>query len=479
MPALGGDSAFAESMEVRSEDALVGDLRVEYGARYPVGDSDGELAASEYESLFDQLLNETLFLVRKVLEADKPRSSVKYWGDVLTQLRTNDDNDPARHALVVDLAETLLAPLEHITSQPKKVLKRIRDQQRVQLVQEVDMHCLIDLARRPGSTLPEKAGPKQRVLAVTRQETTNVLENRVARHCCELLRRAAGRYLRSHRNVTLSARKDKVADLQQASKRLPQKAAFMEVGHMRSPCRQPNYALLQNIHYARIWQGYTRLVRNEELRESLWRWPRRLWADRVKVYVADTVLALAQQSGRSVSVAMAERLVQAAQVHRFGAWMAVDVMPGPFVLGSSFSDSGTLYIIDGAHADIIDARYAESSLLCADLLAVWVKGRVTRVLPIYATWPSPSDRTDWDREERERIGQDVLSSVNSFNTRAKNISAVGALLVHGIQDAPDVPWQVATQVDRHCWQVCLSPDVSTWPVTDSHRFAPFLALMKD
>lgn len=479
MPALGGDSAYAETVELHQGDAIAGGLRIEYGDRYPVGDSDTEMSSSPYEEMFDQLLNETLYLVRHVLQADKPRSPPTYWEEVLATLRANTDDDLARHALVVDLADTLLDPLEHVTAHPKRQLKRIRDQQRVQFVQEVDTHCLVDLARRPGSTLPEKAGPKQRVLAVIRKETTDLLENRVARHCCELLRRAAGRYLRAHRHIAGSARKAKVAALQKSCKRLPRNSAFSEVGRLLSPCRQPNYVLLKNVQYGQIWQGYTKLVRNEELREALWRWPRRLWADRVRVYVADTVLDWAGHSGHALCIRMADRLVQAMPVHYFGTSLAPDVMPGPFVVGPSPSDTGTLYIVDGVHANAIDVRFTESSLLCADLLALWVKGGTARVLPIYATWPSPYEGFGWHEGDRARIGDDVLDSVALFNKQARHTTAVGALVVHALQDLQSTASHTTTRAGYTCWQIGLSPDLTAWPLNATNRFAPLNSLTRN
>ncbi|MBU4199354.1 MAG: DUF2357 domain-containing protein [Kiritimatiellae bacterium] len=475
MPALEGDSAYGEGVELYERDVLLEVLKLSYPGRYPVGDSDAESEPSTYEVFFDELLNETLFLVRQVLKADLPRSPATYWSSILADLRAKTDSDPARHSLVVDLAKTLMEPLEHVTSHPKRMLKRIRDQQRVQLVQEIDTHCLIDLARRPGSTMPEKAGPKQRVMAVTRHENIDLLENRVARHCCELLRRAAGRYLHSHQRVGRSERKQQVEKLFRNSKRWPSKPTVSGVGRLLSPCRQPNYALLQNIHYSRIWDGYSKLVRNEELRDGLWRWPRRLWMDRVGVYVADTVLSWAERSRHAVCINTADRLVQASHRHECGAWLSSDIMPGPFIVGMSSAEAGTLHIIDGRHPGVIDAKFGETSLLCSDFLAFLVKGSVIRALPIYAIWPSPCEAPGLDKAWWERIVGDVLESIALFNRRAKHVVAVGALLVHGSWDASsrNGPWHTATRDDLTCWQTALRPDASSWPTDIADRYRPF------
>jgi hypothetical protein len=481
MPALGGDSAYAEGVELHDRDILRSGEKVHYPGRYVEADADTDAEISIYEAVFDQLVNETLHLVREVLRVERPRAPAVYWDAVLGDLRANTDDDPACHALIVDLAESLAEPLEHVTSHPKRTLKRIRDQQRVQMVQEIDMHCLIDLARRPGSTMPEKAGPKQRVLAVTRQENVDLLENRVARHCCELLRRAAGRYLRAHQHVGASKRKQRVAKAFRDSKRLTLKPMVSAVGRLASPCRQPNYVLLQNIHYARIWDGYSRLVRNEELRDVLWRWPRRLWMDRVGVYVADTIIGWAEQSRFPVCVCASDRLVQAMSHHACGAWLLPDVMPGPFIVGKNSADIGTLHIIDNRTANVLDERFAEAAVLCADFAAFWVKGATVRVLPIYATWPSPCEGPSWEDGDRARIAEDVLESIALFNQRSQQqVVAVGALVVDGLVQGGkrDAPCHTASQAHLTCWQVGLRPDVGSWPTESADRYRPIDVLIE-
>lgn len=478
MPGLGGDSAYGEGVERYEGNDLIDRLPLDYPERYPVGDTDEESEFSVYEAFFDQMLNETLYLIRQVLKADHPRSPVTYWPSVLAELRDNKDNDPARHALIVDLAEALKLPMEYVTSHPKKTLKRIRDQQRVQLVQEVDMHCLMDLARRPGSTMPEKAGPKQRVMAVIRYESVDLLENRVARHCCELLNRAAARYLRSHKHVGNSDRKRQVEKLCRNSKRWPAKPMVYGVRSLVSPCRQPNYALLQNMHYSRIWDGYAKLVRNEELRGELWRWPRRLWMDRVGVYVADTVINWANRKRHAVFINTADRLLQARPRHDFGAWLSSDIMPGPFIISVNSAEAGSLYIINGKNAFRIHEQFMEASLLCADFLAFWVKGSSIHTLPIYATWPSPRDEPGWDEEERLRIAEDVLESVAQFNKRAKQLVAIGAVIIQGLWDAKNQERRHTTiRADLKCWQIGLHPDVSSWSIDVEDRYSSFDALI--
>ena len=479
MPAVGGDAAFSDGLELWDDNTAVAVAPIGYPARYPVGDSDNGHGVSEYEALFDRLLNETLFLVRQLLQVDRPRSPTINWQSLLDALRDRTDDDPARHSLIVDLAASLTGPLDHVTSRPKRMLKRIRDQQRVQMVQEVDTHCLMDLASRPGSTMPEKAGPKQRILAVTRQETIDLLENRVARHCCELVHRAAGRYLKAHAHVQHSARKSQVVKLMRASSRLPKKPQFRGVGRLATPCRSPNYVLMQNVHYSPVWQAYTKLVRNEELRDVLWRWPRRLWADRVGLYVAAAVLRWAEQSSYVVCIGTVDRTVQARTRHVFGHWLLDDTMPGPFVVGKDADRTGSLYVTDGPQASAVDVRLGSSSLLNADYIVFWIGPASVRILPVYAVWPSPLDQPRFGASRDERMADDVLESIGVFNRQAKRSVAIGALLVHPSRPssggAPE--WHATTRAGGACWEVAVGTDVSTWLFAAPDGHEPFNALI--
>lgn len=479
LPALVGDASLAEAIELWSEKSLISTEIIHYPARYPVGGGRDAQGISAYESVFDSLLNESLYLVRDLLQAERARSPTIDWYEALSDLRMRSDDDPARHSMVVELADSLLVPLDHVTSHPKKALKRVRENQRVQLVQEVDTHCLMDLASRPGSTMPEKAGPKQRILAVMREEAVDLLENRVARHCSELAHRAATRYLAAHAHIHRSKRKDRVAKLLRACVRVPRKPQFAGVGRLNHPCRNPNYVLLQNVHYAPIWQAYTKLIRNEELRDTLWRWPRRLWADRVAIYLGETILHWTRQSGCAVCVNTADRIVQARTRNLHGRWLLHDIMPGPIVVGRSYDSVGSMYIIDGPLASTIDDRLQESSLLNADYLAFWVSGKTLNLLPVYAVWPPPSSGAGAASNDDAQMADDVLECVKIFNRQAKHTVAIGTLLVRGRQDSNSQlsEWQTFQRHGSTCWTADMGPEVSSWPINDPGRYHPLTSLV--
>ena len=473
-PAISGDAARKITVDVGEEDRLT----LAYQEHYPISKDDEKNSLNPFEVFFDQLLNETLFILRECLKVEKHNPPEVYWESILNELKRNDDNDPAKHALVVDLARTVIDPIERITNNPKRILRRIRAQERIQKVQEIDTHCLADLARRPGRTLPEKAGPKQRILAIKRSESIDTLENKVAQHCCKLAQRAAKRYLNEHENIQKSNRKKLVTNLHKASKRLPTKPSFKGVTPLREPCRLPNYTLLQNIHYAKVWGAYNQLVRNEDLRSKLWRWNRRLWSDFMAIFIADTIHSWIEHTKPRICIEVGEKIVQGLRQRETGKWLLSDVMPGPFILGQKKKHAGTLYVLDGQSWDALGDGLFSISVLNADYLFLWLTAESISVLPIYAMLPPPSWEGAELAQKLKEQAENVLASMKQFSHHSKKVKCQGAWILQGNWLNEVFPETESLSKNEHtCWQTAIRPDYSSWQGLEPNRFNPITSLV--
>ena len=84
-------------------------------------------------------------------------------------------------ALIVRLSkeQPVHRALAAISTHPRRILQRYRDNMPIRRIQELDPACIRDYARRPGITAAEKAGSRQCLLAVRRREHRDTLENRV------------------------------------------------------------------------------------------------------------------------------------------------------------------------------------------------------------------------------------------------------------------------------------------------------------
>lgn len=437
----------------------------------------------QFEPFFDSVMNGILFLTRDCLNVEKFKVENVYWSQILSAFNAKDDNDPAKYSLIVDLARPteLFAPLKRITDRPKKVLRRIHDQERVQKVQEIDTKCLTDLARRPGTVLPEKAGPKQRILAIKRTESINILENRVAKHCCTLASRASQRYLREHEMIAPldSPRKRDVSKLLRSSHQLPLKNSFQGVTDLIEPCRQPNYTLMQNADYYKVWKAYVQLVRNEDLRHELWKWNRRMWSDFLSLYLAQLVSSYQDSKQKSHIQMIGDKTVFGRRRQTSGKWFITDTLPGPFIIDRDSEVPATLYLIHGDYESLLGLSKDLLILasLNADYLFISSKGGQLSVLPIYAILPSHHLIEASHANYIEGILPSLMKNSRRFNDESSKVKLLGSWVLLGNwgqrtfeQKAKNLNANLST------WVTCVSPDYSFWKSSSDDAFEPIMTI---
>mgnify|MGYP002845621260 CR=1 FL=1 len=373
----------------------------------------------KFELFFDKILDSTLFIFRQVLESDKYIKKNNYWDGILKKIHQNQDNDPAKYSLIVDLArpQELINPIDRITLSPKKILKRVHDQERVQKVKEVDVKCLIDLARRPGTVLAEKAGSKQRILAIKRQENIDILENKVTKHCCSLISKSSKRYLKEHLDITSkeSPRKQSVESLFRKTKSFVSRPSFSEVSNLSEPSRTPNYTLMQNPDYLRVWKAYLQLVKNEDLRSNLWRWNQRLWNDFIGVFISDIITKLDDKYDDDVLVQIGKKTVFGERKYNLGERLFKDSLPGPYLINPSSENSKTAYLINGDHQTLnnLSKEFTNLSKLNADYLLILLGKESRSVLPIYSIIPSVNYEEEYLKNFIKKMHSSILNQMSN------------------------------------------------------------------
>ena len=436
-----------------------------------------------YEPFFDQMMNSMLHVVREGLKNEKFTLETHYWPELTALLSGNEQDDPAKYSLVVDLGlpKNLIEPLHRITDRPKRILRRIHDQERVQKVREIDTKCLMDLAKRPGTVLAEKAGPKQRILAIKRTESIDTLENRVARHCCELIKRASRRYLTEHDHISpdKSKRVASVQKLQSVALQIPRKESFQGVRPLVQPCRQPNYTLLQNADYNRIWKSYIKLIRNEDLRNQFWMWNRRLWVDYMKVYLSSSMYTFMENLGSDTVKLMGHKTLLSKRQHDLGRWLLDDGLPGPFLIEPDSEHPLSLYLLEGSRETLIklSSDLAILSTLNADMLMLASGRGELKVLPIYALLPSHHLDNSAHDNYVENILPGIMRAVREFNSQCDTVQCVGGWVLLGnwrnVEHPPDTqnPGESLS-----CWLTSVPADCSEWSASTSGWEEPLLSI---
>lgn len=237
-------------------------------------------------------------------------------------LAPESEQDPFMDVLVRHAREHR-ARFAEIVDRPRKVLNRRRELVPLARVEELDTHCMAWLSRQPGTTIAERAGDRQRILALARYENRNTLENRVLRDLLERTTLVARDYLRVNAGrvrAGLQGRTGRYALVERYAREcrlLAQALAEEGVAREGGPV-QPNFVLLQDERYRHVWRAWQEIVRRDRVFDDLWRWQARAFAEFCR---AACVVALAADA-RAQLVAASPLFFRSE--HRRGEWLVHD-----------------------------------------------------------------------------------------------------------------------------------------------------------
>lgn len=266
--------------------------------------------------------------------------------------------DFAPESLIVEIARNIPGAVASIIAGPRMVLRREHTEVPLDKIQEMDVFSLVDLARRPGRTVAMKAGPKQRLTALTRRETADTVENRVVMDFILRSARSARQYVdemcaRCPRKEACLLH-DPVVEKDCPSERVKlvaaysrhcaawiRSGAFAEVTRLKEPRTRPNYVLQQNIRYVKVWKYYLKLLRLEDVEEDVWRWRRAAWSDMAKMLF---LMVWEERLKPRAKLQTSRRPFMIRSANRNGHWL----VPTPFEDSLVFGERGrykTLYIL--------------------------------------------------------------------------------------------------------------------------------------
>ena len=191
------------------------------------------------------------------------------WAGVTRVLSPNYDEP--RAGLETRLAHTLPAVLLSVYDHLRNVLRRDRELVQVGRVEQFDSTSLRWLMRQPGHNVAQKAGSRQRVLAVVRRENFNILENRVLRELLVRTQSLSELWLRE--NERFKGRRNATYESVSRLSALCRKGLDLEAMRGVASLKEvpkPNYVLSQDALYRRVWDAYLNVIQRFRLLEGLW-----------------------------------------------------------------------------------------------------------------------------------------------------------------------------------------------------------------
>ncbi|HIX57489.1 MAG TPA: DUF2357 domain-containing protein [Candidatus Anaerobiospirillum pullistercoris] len=212
-------------------------------------------------AFFDYLINynqtSDFSDVQMVRFADLNRLICQYCG--------NDEQ--ISRSRILAIAEKASDPLSRIAAKLRKSLINTRKLLPVERINAMDGKCLEYLLRLEGDTLREKAQKnKMRFLGLAKEETYNLLENRVLKDFLERCITKSTQYIleikdKSNRNRALanSSITHQMNIFKQRCQELSQKSPLAAVPRQPS-LPKPNFVLQKDPDYKKIWQMYLDLI---------------------------------------------------------------------------------------------------------------------------------------------------------------------------------------------------------------------------
>jgi len=338
-------------------DGRSGNIRAKTGSGYfavtlaPIGAlprlvaGDGSDGSSVESGLARSVLAWSQFFDDLLDEAGKnwQRGENVPWGEVWQFIGTlGSDGSEPRMGLIVKIADQIKQKMPGIVQGARKILLRERQLLPTSRVSETDIRCLDWLIRQPGRTVAEKGGHKQRIMAVTRRESFNTLENQVLKDFIRRCRKESARYLQNEvgfdPNFRQSKRARLVASYQRLCGRLLNEPNMEEISRP-SPNSGPNYVLQNDLRYREMWRWYSRLLKREDEEDRFWDWQTRAWSDITRFLVNAAMVMLKEQYPKTAEgedrlfvAEIAQSLLHLRREQAMGCRIVPGSEPGPFLV---------------------------------------------------------------------------------------------------------------------------------------------------
>lgn len=201
---------------------------------------------------------------------DKRKALPLTWDDIAECITAERQEPPL--TTIARIAQNEIYAVDHVLHNIRKVLTRERRSVHISTVQQLDSHCLRWLTRQPGFTPSQKAGSRQRILSVVREEMFNTFENRVLKAFLVSCVSASSLYLRHYDNEQYhnSSRIGAIRKLLGVCKNALNSPEMEQVTTLIG-LAAPNYVLRHDPYYSKVWTMYQALLHQMQLVEIAWK----------------------------------------------------------------------------------------------------------------------------------------------------------------------------------------------------------------
>lgn len=318
----------------------------------------------------------------------------------------SEDRDYARLALIVKLAREISRTLSQVCEKPRVVLRRSREFQKISKIQEIDPACLRWLARQPGRDVYERAGSRQQLLGIVRKEDTDTLENRVVKDLLHRARVESANYISLCRDFK---NHDRVKTVQRFRHHIIEWEKMSEIRNAQritGPV-QPNYVLLHESRYRKLWDAYQLLLSQQKQKDDIWKWRDRTFSESCEF----GLLSLMRRYTKRTQFMRSDIAIRMESLT--GKYVSSDTEFGMARLKSSLSNSFFLFCRGGINAQQCPFIPSEILPLAADFfLLVHRAGKPSRIVPVWCLAEAEESRFC----EAIKLLEQKLSRISCFES---------------------------------------------------------------
>lgn len=331
------------------------------------------------------------------LEGKLPWGTRRTWQSIQEYWRQGGE-EAAELALVVRLAQDsgLLHALRSVERGPRRMLFRQHEKVKLSRIQEMDAGTLRAYSQAPGRNAAQKAGAKQELLAVVRQDTVDLVENRLLLWIADRMRSMAEVYCVRNLRFKQSARFQGVRQLHSICRQIVESPRLEGVSALQHHLAAPTYCLQSERRYRQVWRAYGLIRRQERLEDDAWQWQTRFWGTSARLIVGSMLLGLQGWSEPRASTPYFR------DEGICGQWTQGPSAPGP--LDTPY---GTCHVLDPGAIENLGPRPSdclpeEAMESGADWILVWPARQ--RILLLWSAVANGTSST-----APEELGLEVLS----------------------------------------------------------------------
>jgi hypothetical protein len=218
-------------------------------------------------------------------QGDRAEINLHHLPEYLSQFNFSEANLP----LVISLERQyeLARKLREIGTKMRHQLRRKAELMPIGRIQEMDSYCLRDYIRRPGHSPEEKAGAKQQLMGIVREQNFNTIENRFLVYFAgNLLHLECFCYEKSK----AKAHENEVKKFRQTIDIFKGSPLVENISSRHFKLTKPNYVLLQNPIYNSFYRAYLDYVYKRSEKERLWSYRTKLLGDTVYLCLTAALL---------------------------------------------------------------------------------------------------------------------------------------------------------------------------------------------